>query len=548
MSEARLWGWLSPDQPDPLSGKDKAEAFIAAALGLERLARTPPRPLRGEDVAESRLTGPRLDALCAAVSVEALTLDPLVRAEALLGQSYPDQLVRRSGHVGHAADSVVRPADAAEVAAVVAAAVETGFRIAICGGGTNVVGAFAPPDDERPLVALSMARMNRIIAIDAADRTVTAQAGVTLRALESRLAGEGLTLGHFPQSFEGATLGGSLAANGAGQRSDAYGRIADNLVSARVVTPSGAWSTETFPHAAAGPWLGGLLAGSEGLFGIVTDLTLRLRAKPPVVADEAWLVPDFATGIEAARALAQAEAGLAMVRVSDADETAFLSGLRHALAGRDGAPFAERMYLALKRAPANPCFVLAGAEGDADSVADALGAARAAMRSRGGTGLGRGPGESWRRGRYQTPFLREPLMARGLGVDTYETVAPWSRLLAIHSGVVAAVRNAAAATGVRAAVFCHLSHSYTDGACLYFTAVFARAGDELAQWRALKSAATEAILDHGGAVSHHHGLGADHAPWARRAMDPRGRAILAALKRELDPHGNMASGMAGVLT
>ncbi|MBK8455697.1 MAG: hypothetical protein IPL47_00105 [Phyllobacteriaceae bacterium] len=266
-----------------------------------------------------------------------------------------------------------------------------------------------------------------------------------------------------------------------------------------------------------------------------------------MIADEAWLLPDFAAGVEAARALAQSGSGLAMVRISDADETAFLTGLRNAMAGRDRPPLLERVYLGVKRAPSRPCLAIVGAEGDALAVGQAFGAARRKMRAAGGVSIGRGPGESWRRGRYQMPYLREPLMARGLGVDTYETAAPWSKAQSVHNGVIDSVRRAAATTGVTAAVFCHLSHSYIEGACLYFTAVFPRAGDELAQWRTLKTAATEAIIAHGGTLSHHHGLGGDHAPWARAEKGDRNLALLAALKREFDPANVMATGAERVL-
>ncbi|MBK8455696.1 MAG: FAD-dependent oxidoreductase [Phyllobacteriaceae bacterium] len=194
MNETRLWGWLSPDQPDPLAGKAKAEAMIASALGLEKLARTPPVPLDPATVPASRLSAAQMDALRAAVATDTVSLDPARRAAALLGQSYPDQLARRAGRVARAADAVVEPSNAGQVAAILAAARGSGFRVMASGGGTNVVGAFLAAEDQRPLVALSLARMAEVMAIEPRDRTVTAQSGIKLPALEQRLSAAGLTL------------------------------------------------------------------------------------------------------------------------------------------------------------------------------------------------------------------------------------------------------------------------------------------------------------------------------------------------------------------
>jgi len=547
VTDGRLWGWLSPDHPDPLAAAPKAEALLAETFGARHLRATPPRPLDPASVPESRLTASMRAALAAAAGGEAIAEDPASRAAASLGQSYPDQLVRRSGNVTRAVDAVVAPASGEKVRAVIAAAGAEGFRLLATGGGSNVVGAFDAPEDPRPLVACALGRINTVGVINAVDRTVTAGPGIRLPELEARLAPHGLTLGHQPQSYEAATLGGSIAANGAGQRSDGYGRIADLLLSAHLETPSGPWTTEALRHAGAGPWLGGLVTGSEGLFGILTEATLAVHALPAESVDEGFLLPDFGAGIEAARTLAQAGAGLAMLRLSDRAETHFLSVLRDALAGRDRPPLAERLVLALKRAPANPCLAVVGADGEANSVAAALAAARAAFRRVGGVALGKRPGASWRRGRYAAPHLREALMARGLGVDTYETAAPWSRLPALHEAVIAALTAEAAAMGVRALVFGHLSHSHGDAGCLYVTAVFPRLEDGLRQWQAMKRAATAAILAHGGALSHHHGLGADHGPWAAAEKGERGLALLSALKRTLDPGGVMASGVAAAL-
>ena len=545
---AKLWGWLDADHPDPLATAPKVDGWLAGMLGLPELTRTPPSPLDPAKVRETRLTAEMVAALEAAVG-GGVSLDPAVRAHRTVGQSYPDQLERRAGKVRDVVDAVAFPENAVEAGRLLDAAGQHGFRVTPAGGGTSVVGGFDAPRDKRPLVVADTTHLDRV-EIAAADGTVTAGAGVRLDRLDEVLSHSNVTIGHYPQSFHGATVGGAIAANGSGQRSDLYGRIADRLVSARMATPSGLWSTEAFREASAGPWLGGLVAGSEGLFGILTDATLRLQAAPEHVEDRAWLAPSFEAGLRAARDLAQAGHGLAMMRVSDEAETAFLTGFRLARAGADVPPLLERTLLLVKRAPRRPALVIAGYEGSNQGTGRAFAQASGALRKAGATSLGSRPGASWRKSRYDLPHLRESLMARGLGVDTFETAASWSKLPALHAAVRAAITDAVGGTleGTgHAAVLCHAGHAYPEGACLYFTAIFPRAVDALEQWRAIKKAATQAIVANGGALSHHHGLGADHAPWLKDEKGAIGVALLTALARTLDPRRIMSVGASRAL-
>ena len=542
MSERRLWGWLGPDHADPLANAPMAERWLAQLFGLEKLTPTPPVELDTAGVTPSRLDGAMRAALEKALPSGSVSYDPADRAAASLGQSYPDQLQRRAGRVAKPVDGLAMPASHDEAQALLDAAARTGFRVSVSGGASSVTGAL-DVQSGKPVVACSMLKMNRVLAISQTNHVLTAGPGAFLPDIETALAQKGLTLGHFPQSFHGATLGGSIAANGAGQRSDLYGRIADNLISVRMATPSGEWRSEPFRHAAAGPWLGGLAAGSEGLFGIITEATVRLHERRSQIKDIAWMAPDFGAAMEAARHIAQSEARIAMVRISDAAETGFLGGFRLARAGRSRPAFVERAVLAFKRAPANPCLVIIGMESNHGHSDVDFAVIRRAMKMAGAVLLGEGPGRSWQKSRFEAPHLREALMARGLGVDTYETAANWSALPALHVAVTRALQDAAGKTGVKAAVFCHLSHSYADGACLYFTAAFPRAADEHGQWLTLKKAATDAILANGGALSHHHGMGADHAPWAKQANGEKSLSVLASLARSFDPQGIMATGL-----
>jgi alkyldihydroxyacetonephosphate synthase len=263
------------------------------------------------------------------------------------------------------------------------------------------------------------------------------------------------------------------------------------------------------------------------------------------------MFPSFAAASDAVRTLAQDGHGLAMLRVSDEAEAGFLGGFRLARAGLERASWLERAVLALKRAPERPALLIAGYEGAASGAGPTFGAAARVMRRHGAVSLGARPGASWRRSRFDTPHLREALMAQGIGVDTYETVVAWSKLPDLHRSVSAAIAADASTTlGAgqgRPAVFCHLSHSYPDAACLYFTALFARAADPYAQWLAVKRATTDAIVAGGGAPSHHHGLGADHAAWAMADKGALGIAVLDAMVRTVDPRGVMAVGAGAAL-
>jgi alkyldihydroxyacetonephosphate synthase len=375
--------------------------------------------------------------------------------------------------------------------------------------------------------------MDKVLDIDEAARTARVQAGVYGPALEESLQARGWTLGHYPQSFEFSTLGGWIAHRGAGQQSNKYGKAEKWLVSARLATPKGLWDTEAFPASAAGPQLSQMIPGSEGIFGVITEATVRIQPKPAAMDYRGYIFADFAKGCEAVRALVQSGVPTAMIRLSDLDETYFFSALQ--LAGKGGPPKARF------------CMMIVGLEGDAASVEAALPRSRKIIEAAGGTHMGESFGESWYKNRFGSPYLRDPMMDHGLGVDTLETSTRWSNILPLHRRVTDAIAGAMAAhpgrPGAKAIVMAHVSHAYPDGASLYFTFSFARdLKDELGQWWAIKRAASDAILDGGGTISHHHGVGTDHREWAEREKGPVGVAVLKAMKAEIDPRGVLNPG------
>ena len=306
--QSQLWGWLGQAK-DPLDGKPLAERMLCRMLGLDRFQALPPVFFDEAGVRTSRLSQQALTELEMRFGLEGFALDPLTRASLSFGQSYPDQLLRRAGIVADPVDAVVFPASGQDALELLVLAKRYGFCVTPTGGATNVTGGFASADD-RPRIAASMRRMNRLLGINETDMTAEAEAGILLPDLEAQLNARGYTLGHFPQSYHGVTLGGAVAAHGSGQRSNGYGRMADMLLSATLATPRGIWSTEAQRHSACGPWVGGLVAGSEGLFGLITSVRLRIRQKPQVIDDRGWLLPSFEAATDATRKLVQGGAGL----------------------------------------------------------------------------------------------------------------------------------------------------------------------------------------------------------------------------------------------
>jgi alkyldihydroxyacetonephosphate synthase len=397
------------------------------------------------------------------------------------------------------------------------------------------------------VATLDLSGMDRVIGIDAGSGLACAEAGIQGPPLEAALGEKGMMLGHTPQSFEFSTLGGWIAHRGAGQGSNRYGNAEDWLIAATVATPRGMLRTEAFPASAAGPHLVDLVCGSEGAFGVIIDATFRIRALPEHIDDRGYLFRDFESGVTAIRRAVQSGIPVSMLRLSDAEETRFYRTLSEIGAARSPLHLLSRKYLDLRKIDEHAAALIASFEGtkiDVISSRRRFGAIAAQM---GAVALGRGQGRRWRAGRFRAPYLRDPMLDRGVGVDTFETAASWPRLAKLHGEVrqalERAVRDTAPYPGARAIVLCHVSHSYPEGASLYFTCIFPRAlGDEIAQWHAIKKAAGDAIVENGGTISHHHGVGEDHLPWMVREKGELGLELLRAIKRTLDPGGILNPG------
>ena len=528
----RWWGWGDPAK-SPELGPD-AVALLREVVGTAE-------PAERVSLEEVALAEPRAlpAALAEAVGEHAVLDGREHRIRRAAGQSYPDLWRLRSGMLGEAPDAVVLPEDAAQVARVLEVCSAEGIAMVPFGGGTSVVGGVAPlRGSHSRVIALDLHRLRRV---DVDRHSLTATLGPGLRGPEAEavLGGLGLTLGHFPQSFEYATIGGFAATRSAGQASSGYGRFDELVTSVGMQTPSGEMRTLVTPHTAAGPALRELIVGSEGVLGVITDVTVRVRPAPSEHRYEAWVVASFADGQEAVRSMAQGGVLPDVVRVSDEAETMGSMGLAGVTGARKAALDA---YLRLRRRSGG-CIVICGWDGERDAVDRRRALSVRALRAAGAVPLGRTPGESWRRGRFEGPYLREALLDMGYFVETLETAHTWSQLPAHYEAVGSALSGALGSGGGGSLVMCHLSHAYRDGASLYFTWIAPRRpGSELEQWREVKSAACEAIVASGGTITHHHAVGTDHAPYMTAEVGELGVESIRAVKERLDPAGIMNPG------
>ncbi|MEV4106202.1 FAD-binding oxidoreductase [Nonomuraea sp. NPDC049695] len=514
-----LWsGWGDPAKARELP--EQVRRLLRDFLGV-RAPGTPAVALESVRLPPVALSEPLLGALAEVVGSAHVLTSHEARVRHTRGKSTPDLLRVRTGDGSDAPDAVVLPGSHDEVAELLRVCSAERVAVVPFGGGTSVVGGLAPARSGfAGVIALDLGRLDRLRAVDLESLVATFEPGVRAPEAERLLAGHGLTLGHFPQSFEYATLGGFAAARSSGQASAGYGRFDDMVVGLTVATPSGTLDLGRAPKSAAGPDLRQLVLGSEGAFGVITSLRLRVRRAPAERRYEGWRFGTFAEGSAAVRALAQEGPLPTVLRLSDETET--MIGLAKPEAIGSGG---------------SGCLLIAGYEGA--SVTERQAAASAVLERAGGEPLGAEPGEAWEHGRFSAPYLRDSLLAAGATVETLETAGFWANLPRLYD----AVRLALAGALGSPLVMCHISHVYETGASLYFTVVTAQEGDPVAQWERAKAAANAAIVEAGGTITHHHGVGREHRDAYAAELGPVGVSVLQAVKSRLDPAGILNPGV-----
>lgn len=538
-----LGRWGGPGDAPELSAK--VRDYLAREVGTARP--WPPVEVDLATIEPSRISAAVLDELRAVVGEAHCSTDPAARWRAAGGASYRDYVRQRGGETRLVPDVVVSPESHDQVQDVVDACARRGIAIVPVGGGTSVVGGLAL---EQARVAISTDRMRAVLEIDAVSNLVTVGAGITGPALEAILAARGLTLGHYPQSWQRASIGGYAATRSAGQASTGYGRSDDMVEQVRMATPAGEWTVGHVPSSAAGPDLLGLAVGSEGALGILTEVTLRVRETPGARRYEAWVFPSFEAGLATFREMAHSRVPADVMRLSDESETAttLLMSAPGGLAGR--ALDAYLLRRGIRRESA--ALAILGWEGVNDAIINSRrGSAREIAKRHGGVSLGRRPGESWRRHRFDGPHLRDALMDAGYLVETVETATTWRNLPRLYASMETALRDAltggTASSGAKPYVMTHVSHVYETGASLYTTVIaVADQSDPHGQWARAKTAVSDAIVSAGGTITHHHAVGRDHAPWLAEEIGELGVKVLRSVKATLDPQGICNPGVLGL--
>lgn len=554
MGHRRLkhWGWGYEDQQRSQREVQEAAAGINAMFGFGGEA-VGPAPLTGDSLREPRLHEP------GAGTSGLFSSDLHERAVHALGKAYRDIVRGHRGEFPCPPDLVAFPRNEAEVSEVFERASGWGAAVIPFGGGTSVVGGVEPrlADPGRPVVSLDLCRLEPVFEIDRSSLAARIGAGLRGPDLEDRLRAEGLTLRHYPQSFEYSTLGGWIATRAGGHFATGETHIDDLVESVRALSPCGEWQSRRLPGSGAGPSPDRMLIGSEGILGVITEAWVRVRARPRFRASATVGFPDFvpaATG--AVREIAQSRLGPANCRLIDPLEAAMMG------AG-DGS--ATLLLLGFESADAPVEVLLDQALEIAASNGGAVGSRRIEDPGKeggpGDAGGGRGrsggsggePGQAdrWRKAFLMAPYFRDTLVSCGVLSETFETAVTWDRFEDFHAAVTAATRSAVARIGGlpdegpgAPRVSCRLTHVYPDGAAPYFTVIApAIRGGEVEQWDEIKAAASEAIIAGGGTITHHHAVGRDHRPWYDRQRPEAFASALAASKRELDPTSMLNPGV-----
>jgi alkyldihydroxyacetonephosphate synthase len=541
VTERRLkhWGWGYEDQSPTAAQMAEAAAGIRARFGFGGEAKTAV-PLDEVELRPSRLKRPTAFG-------DLFTDDKYERASRAMGKAYRDVVRGFYGHFENPPDLVARPRDRSEVETVLSWAEAEGAAVIPFGGGTSVVGGVEPRLGDRPVVTLDLRRIDRLIEVDPTSLAARIEAGATGPRLEEQLRGHGLTMRCYPQSFEYATLGGWIATRAGGHFATKETHVDDLVESVRAVTPRGTWESRRLPGSGAGPSPDRMLLGSEGILGVITDAWVRVRPRPEWKAAATVRFERFGDACEAIREIVQAgldPANCRLLEAAEAEMTGAGDGKAHLLLlAFESAhhPVDAPLAIALAAAkdhggtPDEPR--ITEPDGSTGRKLDTEASFRPTNAEEGGAA------ESWRGAFFLAPYLRDTFVACGVLSETFETAITWDRLEEFHATVMETTRRAVAeVTGTsgegRGAplVTCRFTHAYPDGVAPYFTVLApAIRGGEVEQWDEIKAAVSEALIDGGGTITHHHAVGRDHRPWYDRQRPAPFAAALRAAKAELDP-------------
>jgi alkyldihydroxyacetonephosphate synthase len=527
-----FWGWGWADEIP--SGEELAE--LAKQVGMFFGAEPRPRP--PADVDRIALAAP---AVTPRGDIESFcTTDTRERIAHTYGKSYPDQVRAFRGDFTNAPDFVALPRSDAQIEALIAFAAREKIAVVPYGGGTSVVGGVeareggAPPPGTRGVVACDLRNFDRVLDVDLVSRAARVQAGATGPRIEAQLAAHGLTLRHYPQSFEFSTLGGWIATRAGGHFATLYTHIDDLVESVRMITPSGAWESRRLPASGAGPSPDRLALGSEGILGVVTEAWMRVQPRPRWRASASVHFARFDDAVAAVRAIAQSGLYPASCRLLDE---------REAMINRVSTDGSSVVVLGFESAdhPLEPWMERAL------SMCEDLGGKipkEPEYRGEGSKARGEDAAGAWRKSFLRGPYLQSALVSLGVIADTFETACTWSAFDVLRERVSSAVERAMKEACGGGILSCRFTHVYPDGPAPYFTFLApGRDGAELEQWRAIKTAASDALDACGATITHHHAVGRVHRRWYDRQRPEPFAAALRGAKRAVDPAGIMNPGV-----
>jgi alkyldihydroxyacetonephosphate synthase len=527
------WGWgFEDEQPSP-------DEVQAAAGGLAEHLGFPPCEVE-QPVSLDAIELPAVRVLPPSQLAEICSTEAHARASHALGKSYVDAVRGFRGRFAHVPDFVARPRQESDVERLLEWCSAEGVAAIPYGGGTSVVGGVEPIVDSyyNGAVTIDLGELRKVLEVDEVSRAALIQAGATGPDLEAQLGEHGLTLRHFPQSFELSTLGGWVATRAAGHFATVWTHIEDFVESVRALTPSGTWASRRLPGSGAGPSPDRMLVGSEGTLGVITEAWVRVQPRPTHKASVGVRFPTFAVGAECVRELSQSGLHPSNCRLIDPAEARFtMSG--------DGTFALLVLGFESSDHPVEHSIdrALAICAEHGGSAGERRGSPGSGQGSEGG-GEGTSGVGAWREAFLRAPYVRDILVAMGVLSETFETAITWDRFPRFHERVTAAAREAVEDVSGSAHVSCRFTHVYPDGPAPYYTVLApARRGEEVEQWAAIKRAVSEVIVAEGATITHHHAVGRDHRPWYDRQRPDPFAAALRGAKAAVDPRGVMNPGV-----
>ncbi len=544
----KWWGWGVEGVAFQYADKPNFAEFVETQIGLDLSKPGVDKPrFEDLDVPASQLPDDLGAALRAIVGDHQVRTTDMDRVVHTYGKGLRDLVMVREGIFPRVIDAVVYPANEEQVQQVLDLVIAQDAVIIPFGGGSNISGSLTPQAEEtRPVISLDLGRMNRVLELDESAGLARVQAGVLGPDLEHQLGKVGWTMGHQPDSFRHSTLGGWIATRSSGMQSDKYGDIAEITRGLRLVQPGKVVVVRPLPSTSTGPSVREMILGSEGRLGVITEAWVQVHRLPENRDIIAYLFPNWAAGLAAMEAISVSDASPSVTRVSDAAETAFSLSTRKASKSLS-SKIGEGLFEVLRRRGWDldkVCISYIGYEGSASHIRHTKSIVSKIISANGGITLGRGPGSMYDQKKFDTPYLRDFLLDKGALGDVSDTAAPWSKLGELYVNTVRNAKAAYAELGVKGYIMCHLSHSYHSGACLYFTFAFPpKPGvDTLEQYDFVKAAVQQSFVDHHGTLSHHHGVGTDHAPWLEQDISVAGTDMLVGLLQTNDPSRNLNPG------